>query len=323
VTASATDEWQILRLLERYSWAVGAGDWNEFVALFAPTGTVQLPDEDLVFGEGGTAPLTDLAFHWLHHAESPGRQLWTDATVVELDGDTATAHSFLGAPSVVLSALMEGSHLRFLGRADDELVRWGGEWRFATRVITAGTVGAAVPTDSPAWARDDDGGPADGSGLTPAERLALVDVCADYAWAIDRADVDGAVATFDAEGRITDPEVGFQGTEGLRAFFRHLITDFVDFTGRTHWIGPSTFRRTGDSVRVRSFCLVMQRPRVGSTSGIQLVMEYDDQLVLSNGRWRFLERNIETWLGRDEDVVERLPQYRVVTPLATPGGASS
>jgi len=136
-------------------------------------------------------------------------------------------------------------------------------------------------------------------GLSTADELAIRDVIARYAWALDTGDVDGFVACFCRDGVLVwdafeEPE-RWQGAEALRhfaEFFRSLQTS----AGRQHHVSNTLVTASGDEALARSYVAVAVRQGEGPHL-LGVMGYYEDRFRREDGRWRLAERVIRDWSG--------------------------
>jgi uncharacterized protein (TIGR02246 family) len=135
--------------------------------------------------------------------------------------------------------------------------------------------------------------------LLPADELAIRDVIARYAWALDTGDVDGFVACFCRDGVLVwdafeEPE-RWQGAEALRhfaEFFRGLPTS----AGRQHHVSNTLVTAAGEDARSRSYVAVAVRQGEGPHL-LSVMGYYEDLFRREDGQWRLAERVIRDWSG--------------------------
>jgi SnoaL-like domain len=136
--------------------------------------------------------------------------------------------------------------------------------------------------------------------LSPADRLAIHEVIARYAWSLDTGDVGEFAACFLTEGVLRweafAQPVEWRGTAALRAFceyFRALPSS----AGRQHHVSNLRIDTVDDEVRARSYVSVVLRQDV-APHPITVVGYYDDRLVRhTDGSWRLRQRVIRDWAG--------------------------
>jgi SnoaL-like domain len=144
--------------------------------------------------------------------------------------------------------------------------------------------------------------------LTIEDRIAINDLLALYAWALDTGDVDAFVACFTPaavviEEVFEEPD-RWEGAEGMRRLAEHF-RNVPNFPGRQHHV--SQLLVEGDSARcsARSFVFVTEC-RGEPPYIVRFAGYYDDQIVKSAGRWLFQQRIIRLW---DGEVLARFPGH--------------
>jgi ketosteroid isomerase-like protein len=123
-----TDEASIQQTLNRYSTGASRADWDRVLATFVPDGVWDVPDlgarfEGLEEIRGGLLRFSGPMDYIV--------QLNTPA-VIEVDGDTAAAHSVIRECGKFSG---RDEALEVLGLYADKLVRTAGGWKFALRVF--------------------------------------------------------------------------------------------------------------------------------------------------------------------------------------------
>jgi hypothetical protein len=150
-------------------------------------------------------------------------------------------------------------------------------------------------------------------------RLALQDLIADYAWALDTGDTDAFVNCFTEDGAVIeevfeDPDV-WQGHDGIRELAAHYFSA-EGFPGRQHHVTQTQYTTCTDTtVAMRSFAFVTEchgePPYLLRFAGW-----YDDEVRRDdNGEWRFTRRTIRLWDGA---VLERFPNHGDWQPRKRP-----
>lgn len=142
--------------------------------------------------------------------------------------------------------------------------------------------------------------PPDRSGpdRTPsaADRLAIEDLFARYAWAIDTADVDAVMELFVPDCVIEDTVVNrlFEGLDAARDFASYFRNREV-FPGRQHWVGQAVMTMDGENTcRIRSFGMASHLYSTGANY-LTYLGSYDDTVVRTSEGWRFQERRYFSW----------------------------
>lgn len=161
--------------------------------------------------------------------------------------------------------------------------------------------------------------------LSAADELAIRDVIARYAWALDTGDVDGFVACFCRDGVLVwdafeEPE-RWEGAEALRhfaSFFRSLPTS----AGRQHHVSNTLVKASGDGASSRSYVAVAVRQGEGPHL-LSVMGYYEDLFRREDGHWRLAERVIRDWSGPILKDFAGQSGERVARPRPAPlGGAT-
>jgi ketosteroid isomerase-like protein len=158
--------------------------------------------------------------------------------------------------------------------------------------------------------------------ISVEDRVAIQDLIARYAWALDTGDIDSLVACFTADAVVIeevfeDPD-RWEGHEGIRALAEHYAAS-PGFPGRQHHVSQSIVEGSGECCSVRSFALVTEC-RGEPPYTLRFTGYYDDQLVKVGGEWLFKERTIRLWdgpvlarfPGRGERVARKRPAELVI-----------
>ena len=143
-------------------------------------------------------------------------------------------------------------------------------------------------------------------GLSIADRIAIQDLLARYAWALDTGDVDGFIACFTPDAvvieEVFEEPDRWAGHANLRRLAEHYKS-VPDFPGRQHHV--SQVLAEGDARRcaVRSFTFVTEC-RGEPPYVLRFAGYYEDQAVKVRGDWLFKQRIIRLW---DGPVLARFP----------------
>lgn len=144
--------------------------------------------------------------------------------------------------------------------------------------------------------------------LAIEDRIALQDLIAAYSWALDTGDVEGLVACFTPDARMSEevfdePDV-WEGHDGIRGIAEHY-RDAAGFPGRQHHVTQVQYMPQEDgSCKMRSFAFVTEcngePPYLLRFAGW-----YDDLAVRdTDGQWRFQQRTVRLW---DGEVLKNFP----------------
>jgi hypothetical protein len=135
--------------------------------------------------------------------------------------------------------------------------------------------------------------------LSSEDRLALRDVIARCAWALDTGDVDGFVACFCRDGvmlwDVFETPDRWEGHAALRhfaEFFRAQPTS----AGRQHHVSNTVITRTEQGALARSYVAVALRQGAGPHL-LTVMGYYEDSFRREEGEWRLSERVIRDWSG--------------------------
>jgi hypothetical protein len=135
--------------------------------------------------------------------------------------------------------------------------------------------------------------------LTTEDRIAINDLLARYAWALDTGDVDEFVACFTPTAIVTEEVFEepdrWEGTDGIRALIQHFRS-VPNFPGRQHHVSQLLVEGDASRCSARSFVFVTEC-RGEPPYILRFAGYYHDQLVKSNGRWLFQQRIIRLWDG--------------------------
>ncbi len=146
----------------------------------------------------------------------------------------------------------------------------------------------------------------DSAALSVADRIAIQDLMARYAWALDTGDIDALVSCFTRDCAVIeevfeDPD-RWEGHEGVRELGEHYKSS-PGFPGRQHHISQSLVEGDSQRCSVKSFAFVTEC-RGEPPYTLRFTGYYDDRLVKIDGQWLFRERTIRLW---DGPVLARFP----------------
>ena len=153
--------------------------------------------------------------------------------------------------------------------------------------------------------------------LTVEDRIAINDLLARYAWALDTGDVDALVACFTPtavviEEVFEEPD-RWEGADGIRRLGEHF-RNVPNFPGRQHHVSQLLVEGGNSRCSARSFVFVTEC-RGEPPYVLRFTGYYDDQLVKLDGRWLFKQRIIRLW---DGEVLGRFPGRGQRTPRKRP-----
>lgn len=144
--------------------------------------------------------------------------------------------------------------------------------------------------------------------LTTEDRVAINDLLARYAWALDTGDVDAFVSCFTPtaiviEEVFEEPD-RWEGADGIRALAEHF-RNVPNFPGRQHHVSQLLVEGDGSKCSARSFVFVTEC-RGEPPYILRFAGYYHDQLVKSSDRWLFQQRIIRLW---DGEVLSNFPGH--------------
>lgn len=156
--------------------------------------------------------------------------------------------------------------------------------------------------------------------ISTADQLAIRDVIARYAWALDTGDVEGFVACFCSDGVLVwdvfeQPE-RWEGPEALRhfaTFFRSLPSS----AGRQHHVSNTVVAPADGGARSRSYVAVALRQHDGPHA-LHVMGYYEDFFRREDGQWRLAERIIRDWSGPIVGAFVGQTGERVARPMPAP-----
>jgi SnoaL-like domain len=143
-------------------------------------------------------------------------------------------------------------------------------------------------------------------GMTVADRIAVEDLLARYAWALDTGDVDGFVACFTPDAvvieEVFEEPDRWEGHANLRRLAEHYKS-VPDFPGRQHHVSQVLAQGDARRCAVRSFTFVTEC-RGEPPYILRFAGYYEDEAVKVRGEWLFKQRTIRLW---DGPVLARFP----------------
>lgn len=282
--------------LAQIAWAISQGDRAAFQA-------------QCTADARWTVDCDQPALAWLDEfmakPSAPGHQFWnTNIVISPITPDRVIVRSYLMVPYFG-QTVVPATFIRDLGTSTDELVLTKGEWLLQSRHIVWGAPVEDVPAPAAPLA-DEPNDTASGKTLHPEDRLAIADLYADYAWALDTGDGWGCAEMFTPDGLLTDPGGRFEGREAIFSFLGGLHATNSSFRGRQHWVGSPLLTVDGPGqVSARAFACVPNRYDNGSVN-LDLIASYFEKLVKVDGQWWFSERLITPWVG---EPLALFPQY--------------
>jgi hypothetical protein len=144
--------------------------------------------------------------------------------------------------------------------------------------------------------------------LSVADRIAIQDLIARYAWALDTGDDDSLVTCFTKDCAVIeevfeDPD-RWEGHDGVRRLGEHY-RNAAGFPGRQHHVTQSLVEGNSECCSVKSFAFVTECHGEPPYT-LRLTGYYADRLEKVDGQWLFRERTIRLW---DGTVLARFPGH--------------
>jgi hypothetical protein len=135
--------------------------------------------------------------------------------------------------------------------------------------------------------------------IPPHDELAMREVIARCAWALDTGDVEGFVECFCHDGVLLwdvfeEPD-RWEGETALRQFaefFRSQPTS----AGRQHHVSNTVFTPLPQGARAVSYVAVALRQGAGPHL-LSVMGHYEDLFRRDRGKWRLAQRTIRDWSG--------------------------
>ena len=156
--------------------------------------------------------------------------------------------------------------------------------------------------------------------LPVEDQLAIREVIARYAWALDTGDVEGFVACFCSDGVLVwdvfeTPE-RWVGAEALR-HFATFFRDLPSSAGRQHHVTNTVIEQCEGGAGARSYAAVVLRQGDGPHL-LNVMGYYEDRFRHEGGQWRLAERIIRDWSGPILKEFAGQTGERVARPLPAP-----
>lgn len=158
------------------------------------------------------------------------------------------------------------------------------------------------------------------AALSAADQLAIQEVIARYAWALDTGDVEGFVACFCRDGVLVWDAFETPDRWEGEAALRHFATFFRDLpssAGRQHHVTNILVTPCEGGARSRSYVAVALRQGDGPHL-LHVMGYYEDLFRLEDGQWRLAERVIRDWSGPVLKAFPGQTSERVARPRPPP-----
>lgn len=130
--------------------------------------------------------------------------------------------------------------------------------------------------------------------MTPEDRLAVQDLLARYAWALDTGDYQTYASLYTPDGVFVERGVEYRGRDAIREHVRELVGRMAP--GNRHHNTQILFEASGeDWCRLRSYSTHIYQPEPGSPPQVRMQGWYCDLCVKLEGAWYFAERRWDEW----------------------------
>jgi uncharacterized protein (TIGR02246 family) len=143
------------------------------------------------------------------------------------------------------------------------------------------------------------------TGLPAEDRLAIMELYARHAWAMDSGDTDAFVDVFAPDAVAYGDN---RGHDELRAWHQKFLGDY-GFPGSQHFVTQFRFLE-GDDSRHAVQAYVVRFHRIPGTTSNQVLYQgfYHDVVAKIDGRWKFASKQA----GAAEHV--RAQEFQLVSP---------
>lgn len=129
--------------------------------------------------------------------------------------------------------------------------------------------------------------------ISPEDRVAVMNLIADYAFRLDSSDLDGYVDNFAPDGVFDSTNGRFEGREAIGT----LVAGILE-TGRAgkhsqlrHVMGLPRIEAKGDRLYAETYVIIPATTNDGQIR-VRMSGTYTDVIVKVDGRWRFAVRHI-------------------------------
>ena len=120
-----------------------------------------------------------------------------------------------------------------------------------------------------------------------ASRIEIAELSAKYCRSLDQRDLDGFVALWSADGVWSLPFANFQGHAEIRSGLEGLLQGY---RATRHLAGNLIVSFMGNKATASSYCYA--NTILADGTPMALWAEWDDELTVEAGQWRFLRRTI-------------------------------
>lgn len=294
------DRAEILEMLAGAAWALDERRVEDFNSHFTSKAVIERRHRHLAPLRWQSDREGFAGFIAAHHrAAAEDSQTWTsDALMCEVNDHVEVVSTSLhvaSAASGLANVLLGDEEVR------DQVVRSPDGWRIRRREITA--LGATSDQSSASAHQSTLLSPqsAQAGPSSAQDRMEIEALFADYAWALDTADVEAVLTLFSDDAVMQDPFGRFVGLgpDGIRRFFEGLF-ERPEFAGRIHWVSQLVLTPIAEGYRADSYALVPASFPTGAVN-LHLMAFYRDIVVRQGERWLFRERLVGPRWDRLED----------------------
>jgi uncharacterized protein (TIGR02246 family) len=129
------------------------------------------------------------------------------------------------------------------------------------------------------------------------DRLAITELFARYAWALDCGDAEGYAALFVPDGMVqTADGLRFHGTAEIRAMVADLVA-LPGFRGTQHQTSHLRIAGGGDQVTTANYFVSIRMDPSDGHCHIKTMGSHSSVCVKIGGTWLLKERVIRSWRG--------------------------
>ncbi|WP_370328289.1 nuclear transport factor 2 family protein [Euzebya sp.] len=149
----------------------------------------------------------------------------------------------------------------------------------------------ADPTDDPT------------TELSAADRLAIAELIAAAAWALDTGDADAFVGTFTDDATLDMGEV-HHGRDAIRRFVDAFVADDLSYPRGQHLVTGTVITPDSGGAVARSYVTRVHRLPMGGRGNTQVVWTgyAVDAVSRTQEGWRFASRRLRAWEGEKAPV---------------------
>ena len=132
-----------------------------------------------------------------------------------------------------------------------------------------------------------------------ADRVAIEDLYADYAWALDTGDLGAFFALFTDDCVFGDTAGNrYKGHAETRKYVEGLVKS-APFKGRMHLLTAMRFDQQGERIGVKAYWHVAKWEKAANVKKLETMGWSDDAFVKVNGQWKFAQRLVHHWNDTD------------------------